>query len=392
MDIRALVLLIVGHLITDTTQGALPILLPMLQENLGLTYAASGAIMMTMQLTSSVIQPLFGYLTDRYSLRWLLPVGVGISGLGFACLGLAHTYSLVLVLVVITGLGVASFHPEAFKAVLGSAGDRKVVAVSWFMVGGNAGMGLGPLMLGMYLAWWGPKGTLAYAVPGLIVAGLFLATWSRLHPKVLKEAAPKPVVKPTAPLSARAYALSMLILAVILRAWVHSGVVTFVPFWYIHVRGGSPTEVAPLLTTFLVSGAIGTVAGGHLAERVGTRRFFVVSVALVTPALFWLLHSEGLWLYGAMAVSGCLLISTWSTIMVMAQNILPDRAGMASGLMVGLAMGTGGVGATVLGGVADNWGVEASLLVVSVMPVLSAVVAMFIPLEQVEPCRAPAQA
>ncbi|MFH1060150.1 MAG: MFS transporter [Pseudomonadota bacterium] len=391
MDFRALALLILGHLVTDTTQGGLPILLPMLQENLGLTYAASGAIMMTMQLTSSVIQPLFGFLTDRYSLRWLLPAGVAISGLGFACLGLAHTYGLVLVLVVVTGLGVASFHPEAFKAVLGSAGDRKVVAVSWFMVGGNAGMGLGPLLLGMYLALWGPKGTLAYAVPGLIVAGLFMATWSRLHPTPLKETA-KPAVKPAAPLSARAYALTMLILAVILRAWVHSGVITFVPFWYIHVRGGSPAEVAPLVTTFLVAGVVGTVAGGHLAERVGTRRFFVVSVALVTPALFWLLHSQGWWLYGAMAVSGCLLISTWSTIMVMAQQILPDRAGMASGLMVGLAMGTGGVGATVLGGVADNWGVEASLLVVSVMPVLSAVVAMFIPLDQVEPARAPARA
>lgn len=386
MDIRALALLIVGHLVTDTTQGGLPILLPYLQESLGLTYAASGAVMMTMQLTSSVIQPLFGYLTDRFNLRWLLPLGVAVSGLGFACLGLAHTYGLVLVLVVVTGLGVASFHPEGFKAVLGSAGDRKVVAVSWFMVGGNAGMGLGPLLLGMYLAMWGPKGTLAYAVPGLIVAGLFLATWNRLHPSPLKEKKPEPTTAPAAPLASRAFALTVLIVAVILRAWVHSGVVTFVPFWYTHVLGGDASETGPLLTTFLVAGVIGTLAGGHLAEKVGTRRFFVVSVALVTPALFWLLHSRGWWLYGAMAVSGCLLISTWSTIMVMAQQILPDRAGMASGLMVGLAMGTGGIGATVLGGVADRWGVETSLMVVAVLPVLSAVVAMFLPVSQTEAC------
>lgn len=376
MDIRALALLILGHLVTDTTQGGLPTLLPLIQESLGLTYAASGAIMMTMQLTSSVIQPLFGFLTDRYSLRWLLPLGVAVSGLGFATLGFVDSYGMVLAMVVITGLGVASFHPEGFKAVLGSAGDRKVVAVSWFMVGGNAGMGLGPLLLGLYLALWGPKGTLAYAVPGLIVAGLFLATWSRLHPVPLKEQ--KRAAAPPAPLGPRLSALGVLILAVILRAWVHSGVVTFVPFWYIRVLGGEPAEVGPLLTTFLVAGVFGTLAGGHLAEKVGTRRFFVLTVALVAPALFWLLQSRDWWLYAAMAVSGALLLSTWSTIMVMAQQILPDRAGMASGLMVGLAMGTGGVGATVLGGVADRWGVETSLAVVAVMPILSAVAAVFI--------------
>jgi len=385
MDIRALALLILGHLVTDTTQGGLPTLLPLLQESLGLTYAASGAIMMTMQLTSSVIQPLFGYLTDRFNLRWLLPLGVAVSGLGFASLGFADSYAMVLAMVVVTGLGVASFHPEGFKAVLGSAGERKVVAVSWFMVGGNAGMGLGPLLLGVYLALWGPKGTLAYAVPGLVVAGLFLATWGRLHPARLKESA-KPAAPP-APLAPRARALGVLILAVILRAWVHSGVVTFVPFWHTHVRGGSQMEVGPLLTTFLVAGVFGTLAGGHVAEKVGARRFFVITVALVTPAIFWLLQCQGWWLYAAMAVSGALLLSTWSTIMVMAQQILPDRAGMASGLMVGLAMGTGGVGATVLGAMADRWGVEASLTVVAVMPVLSAAVARFIPLAQDEPPR-----
>lgn len=381
MDTRALVLLILGHLITDTTQGGLPTLLPLLQDSLGLTYAASGAVVMVMNLTSSVIQPLFGYLTDRFQLRWLLPVGLALSGIGFALLGLAQSYTMVLVTVVLCGLGVASYHPEAFKAVLGSAGQRKVVAVSWFMVGGNLGMGLGPLMVGAYLALWGLKGTLAYIVPGVVMAALFLASWGRMNPVGLKDSSPPESKPEPAPWSQRLGAISILVLAVVLRSWIHSGVMTYVPFWYTHVLGGDPVEVGPLLTTFLVAGVLGTMAGAPLAERIGPRRFFIISVLLTAPLLVWMLFSRGWWLYASIALVGGVLISTWSTVIVMAQQIIPNRAGMASGLMVGFAVGSGGVGATVLGWVADSWGVETALWVVTVMPLFSGLAAAFIPLK-----------
>ncbi len=380
MDTRALVLLIVGHLITDTTQGGLPTLLPLLQGSLGLTYAASGAVVMTMNLTSSVIQPLFGYLTDRFQLRWLLPVGLALSGVGFAMLGLATSYGAVLGAVVVCGLGVASFHPEAFKAVLGSAGQRKVVAVSWFMVGGNTGMGLGPLLVGAYLALWGLKGGLAVIVPGLLMAALFLASWGRLNPVGLKQGPAAPAADPV-PWRRRLGGIGILILAVVLRSWVHSGVMTYVPFWYTHVLGGDPVEVGPLLTTFLVAGVLGTMAGAPLAERIGPRRFFIISVLLTAPLLVVMLLARGWWLYPAIALVGCVLISTWSTVIVMAQQILPDRAGMASGLMVGFAVGSGGVGATVLGWVADGWGVQTALWAVTVMPLLSGLAAAFVPIK-----------
>lgn len=385
MDTRALILLIMGHLITDTTQGGLPTLLPLLQDSLGLTYAASGAVVMTMNLTSSVIQPLFGYLTDRFQLRWLLPVGVALSGVGFALLGLVHSYAMVLATVVLCGLGVASYHPEAFKAVLGSAGQRKVVAVSWFMVGGNLGMGLGPLLVGAYLALWGLKGVLAYALPGLAMAALLMISWGRLNPQGLKDS---PAASPTAPAPwrQRLGAISILVLAVVLRSWVHSGVMTYVPFWYTHVLGGDPVEVGPLLTTFLVAGVLGTMAGAPLAERIGPRRFFIISVLLTAPLLVWMLFARGWWLYPAIALVGGVLISTWSTVIVMAQQILPDRAGMASGLMVGFAVGSGGVGATVLGWVADGWGVETALWAVTVMPLLSGLAASFVPLQDKPLC------
>ncbi|MFH1033542.1 MAG: MFS transporter [Pseudomonadota bacterium] len=377
MDLKSLLLLIMGHLVVDTPQGALPALLPLLKQAQGLSYAQAGAIVMIMNLTSSVIQPLFGHFTDRWRLRWLLPAGLAVSGLGFALVGLAPGYGTILVLVVISGLGVASFHPEAFKAVLGSVSTRKVVGVSWFMVGGNLGMVLGPLMVGLYCAWLGLRGTLLFALPGVMMAGLLLWNWPRLQ--ALRSLEPGQEQGRPQPLAGRLAPLGILVGAVILRAWVYSGITAFVPFYYVGVLGGQEVDTWRLLTTFLLAGVLGTALGAPLAEKVGPKRFFVITVALTTPLTLWFLHSSGFWMYLAMALDGAFLISTWSVVMVMAQQILPDRAGMVSGLMVGFAIGTGGIGAAVLGAVADRWGVGTVLHVVAVMPLLSALAGCFVP-------------
>lgn len=376
MDLKTLILLIVGHLVADLPQGALPAVLPMLKTAHGLSYAQAGAIIMVMNLTSSVIQPLFGFLTDRWKLRWLLPVGLTVSGLGFAVLGLLPGYLSVQVAIVVCGLGVASFHPEAFKAVLGSTGARKVIGVSWFMVGGNAGFALGPIMAGIFALWLGLAGTTLFALPGLLVTGLFLLYWPRL--KELKSLQSKADANPR-PIGERWKPLSILVLAVILRSCVHSGVLSFVPFYYINHLGGSPMDTGGLLSTFLAAGALGTIAGAPLAERYGPKRFFVLSVLLTTPMILWFMAARGPWMYLALALAGGCLISTWSVVMVMAQQILPDRAGMASGLMVGFTLGTGGVGATVLGWVADHHGVVTVLWIVSALPILSGLVGMWVP-------------
>jgi len=208
-------LLVLGHIVTDTTQGALPALLPLLKEVHGLSYAEAGALVMTMNLTSSVIQPLFGHLTDRWNLRWLVPAGVALSGIGFSLIGLATGYVSILGAVVFCGLGVASFHPESFKAVLGSSGNRKVVGVSWFMVGGNLGMALGPILITVYCAWLGLKGVALFAVPGLLTAMLILAYWRRLARRADYSDAPAVKTPPLQPLRTRVRPLSILISAVV---------------------------------------------------------------------------------------------------------------------------------------------------------------------------------
>lgn len=379
MQIQLLLLLVLGHIVTDTTQGALPALLPLLKEVHKLSYAEAGALVMTMNLTSSVIQPLFGHLTDRWNLRWLVPAGVAVSGIGFSLIGLATGYVSILGAVVFCGLGVASFHPESFKAVLGSSGNRKVVGVSWFMVGGNLGMALGPILITAYCAWLGLKGVALFAVPGLLTATLILSYWRRLARRAVDSHAPAVETPPLQPLRTRVRPLSILISAVVLRSCIHVGIATFVPFYYVSVLGGDPLAVGKLLTTFLAAGVAGTLLGAPLAEKIGPKRFFVISVVLVTPLLLWLLQVDGFMLYALMAVMGGLLLSSWSPVMVMGQQIMPDRAGMVSGLLVGFGLGTGGIGAALMGVIADHYGVTTVLYIVSVLPILASAVGLFIP-------------
>jgi FSR family fosmidomycin resistance protein-like MFS transporter len=379
MDAKALILLILAHLVTDTTTGALPAFLPILKQVHTLSYAQAGALIMVMNLTSSVIQPLFGDLTDRLSLRWLVPVGVAISGLSFGLIGLCPNYLALMAVVVFSGLGVASFHPEGFKGVLGSAGSRKVVGVSWFMVGGNAGLALGPVMIMSFYAWGGMNGTLLFSLPGLVVAGAIVAYWRHLTHKNGK-APQRAAAAPRKPLRGRLKPLGILMGAVTLRAWVHTGIATFIPFYYVSVLHGDAVTGGSLLTVFLAAGAVGTLAGAPLAEKVGPKRFFVVSIAVITPLMIWLqMLQPGLMLYIVLALVGGVLLSTWSVVIVMGQQLLPDRAGTVSGLLVGFAMGLGGIGATLMGVVADQWGVATVMHIVTVLPLLSALVALFIP-------------
>lgn len=377
MNPRYLLLLIAAHLVTDTAQGALPALLPLLKDRLELSYALAGAIIMTMNLTSSVIQPLFGYLTDRWSLRWLLPLGVAGSGVGMALVALSPGYWSVLAAVVFSGLGVASYHPEAFKSVLASAGERKVTAVSWFMVGGNLGMALGPVLVSAYLAWLGMNGVMIFALPATLAGLMFLAVWRQSARGQGPQAKPAPAVAPQ-PLGERWRPLLVLISAVVLRSWVQTGLMAYLPFYYVQELSGDPLEVGHLLSALLLSGVAGTLLGAQVAERTGPKAFFVATVALVTPLAVWCLFAEGAWFFVAVGLTGAFLASTWSVVMVMAQQILPDRAGMASGMMVGFAIGTGGVGATVLGLLADRWGVTLVMWIIALLPILSAVVAVWL--------------
>jgi MFS transporter, FSR family, fosmidomycin resistance protein len=376
-DMRLLGFLALGHMVIDINQGSFPVILPFLKDALNLSYAATGLIVLAANITSSLIQPLFGYLADKTARRWLLPLSVLLSAVGLGFLGLAPSYGAVLALVVITGFGVAAYHPEGYRTATAVAGDRKATGVSIFSTGGNIGIALGPPLLTVLLTTYGLPGSLGMLVPGLLVAALLTAVLPRLS-------APAPTVARDRASAAGARtlvgAMGLLILVVAIRSWTQLGFTTFMPFYWKDVLHGDPRLVGTLLAVFLGAGAIGTLAAGPVADRVGVRRYVVSVFLLATPlAVSFLFVTGGPLVFVLLALLGFVLVSTFTVSVVLGQAYLPRNPGMASGLIVGFAIGAGGVGASALGWVADHWGLTAALGISAVMPLAGFLVALFLP-------------
>ena len=367
-------LLALGHFVIDVTQASLPAVLPFVKQMHALSYAQVAMIVLAGNLTSSIIQPLFGYLSDQIARRWILPVSVFVAGAGMGLIGLTSGYTGVLALVVVMGLGVAAWHPEGYKTATVVAGDRKATALSWFSLGGNVGIAVGPPLMTFLIVGLGPQGTLGLLVPSLLVGVLLLAALPTFTREVT---APRARAK-----SAGANmpgAMALLILVVSVRAWASLGFTTFVPFYYVDTLGADPRLVGVLLFVFLGSGALGTVIGGPIADRVGARAFmkWVLLAALPFGLLF--LVSRGPIAFVMLGLFGGVLTSSFSVSIVLGQAYLPRNAGMASGLIVGFAIGLGGAGVTVLGWVADRWGVPTALWISALTPLVAFVLTRLLP-------------
>jgi len=377
MNLKILFFLSLGHLVTDINQGAIPALLPFMKDALGLSYTAAGIILLASNLTSSVIQPIFGYFSDRQPKIWLIPLGILVAGLGVGLSGLSPSYGVLLLLVVLGGLGVAAFHPEGFKTAHFFIGQKKASGMSIFAVGGNLGFALGPFTLTLVVTHLSLTGTLLYFLPGLIMAGflLFLLPTLRYPGHSGLKEAPSPSQRPDASYGK----LVILILIVTMRSWIQMGLVTFIPFYYINYLKGDPLLAGKMVTTFLLSGTLGTLIGARLADRWGHKIFITLTMLFMIPLLILFLQVQGWGTFVVLAFSGFVLIASFSVTVVMAQDLLPGKLGMASGLMVGFAIGTGGLGVTLLGIVADIWGVPTALQTLATMPFIGFILCLFLP-------------
>jgi FSR family fosmidomycin resistance protein-like MFS transporter len=377
VDRRAMATLSAGHLFTDLNQGAVAALLPFLISERGISLAAAGALVFAATVSSSIVQPLFGIFSDRTPLPALMPLGVLLAGSGMALVGVAPTYPLIMLCVLLSGIGVAAFHPEAARFANYVSGSGRARGMSFFSVGGNAGFALGPALTTPLVVVFGLPGALFLALPAVVMAAVLFHELPRMlgfKPETVEsedermDAAPEhwgPFVR--------------MIGVVTVRSFVYFGLVAFVASYYERVLDVTPALGNTALTLMLFGGAAGTLVMGPLADRFGRRTVLGLSMILLPPLIFCFTLVGPLVGMALLVLVGAATVGTFGVTVVMGQEYLPGRIGLAAGITMGLSIGLGGIGAPLLGLVADSAGLSFTMLVIAVLPVLGLLLALTLP-------------
>jgi FSR family fosmidomycin resistance protein-like MFS transporter len=377
LDRRGIGVLGLGHLCTDTCQGAVPALLPFLATQRGYSYAALGSLVLASGITSSFIQPIFGLLADRAGRSWLMPAGVVLAGAGIAGVGLVSSYPATAACIAVSGLGVAAFHPVAARFANFASGAQRGRGMSLFSVGGNAGFAVGPLLTTPLVVVFGLSGTVGLLV--LPTAAGVLIVRELSHLQRLEGRSASPDERAAAKLEDDWPALARLGSLVCLRSGIYFGLQAFIPTYFVTQLGASEALGNGALTAMLVAGAAGTVGAGVLVDRVGPRFVVIGSMALLLPLLSALPLVEEALAVVLLALIGFVTIANFSVTVILGQAFLPSRLGLASGVMLGLAIGIGGVAAALLGVLADSEGITAVLWAIAAMPVPALLLALTLP-------------
>lgn len=346
-----------SHFLNDMLQSLIIAIYPLLKGNYHLSFAQIGLITLTYQCTASLLQPLVGFYTDRHPQPRSLVLGMSLTLCGLLTLANAHSFALILLGSSIVGTGSSIFHPESSRVARMASGGRFGLAQSIFQVGGNAGTAAGPLLAAL-IVWPLGQGSLAwFAVPALLALAVLwtVGNWYGAQHRMLKSAAKK-----SPPLAPRevALALTLLILLMVPKYFYLASLTSFFTFYLIQHFGLGVQAAQFHLFLFLAAVAAGTVLGGPIGDRIGRKRVIVGSILGITPFSLAMPFANLFWTGVLSVVIGFVLASAFSAILVYAQELLPGKVGLVSGTFFGLAFGLGGVGAAVLGQVADLKGIE----------------------------------
>lgn len=378
MKRRHIGVLSLGHLATDLNQGALPAMLPFFIAAYDLSYTAAASIVFAVNMSSSVVQPLFGIAADRFSKPWLLPAGLLLAGLGLALTGLFDQYHWLLILGIISGIGIAAYHPEAARLVNFAAGNRKSTAMSIFGIGGTLGFTLGPLVITTALIQWGLKGSLVLLIPVCLMALVMIAHFPLFE---ALDSLGNQGIKDNGETNTDNWSAFARIGAIVSgRSVIFFGLNIFIPIYWINQLGQSKMAGAIALSIFAGSGIIGNIIGGNLADRIGLKKVLVGGLACLTVLLPIILTVENPLIATALLVPvGILLFITYSPTIVLGQSYLPSRVGLSSGVTLGLAVAVGGGAAPFIGKLADLYGVWTALASVCFLPIFVLLMAMTLP-------------
>ncbi len=369
-----------GHFTVDMFGGLLPILYPLMAAAFNLNLGDVGLIALSYTAASSLSQPLFGFVADRYGSRYLAPASLVWAAIMFGAVGFAPNIGTLALFAALAGLGSGAYHPQgAANASAVTGAIQKNTAMSFYTVGGTSGYALGPILGAIVFGIFGRQGSILIAPFGIVSAFLVLRSFKRLglglpeahHEAKLQQR--KIRWKPLVPI----LSVSML------RNLVMLSVVTFVPLWY-RSLGYSAAFYGVLTSLMIAGGAVGAIFGGLLADRLGQRRVLIAGLALSVPALIIFVLNPG---PGALILGplfGMLGEGPVSITLVMAQRLLPGRVGTASGFVLGLGFVAAGVGAPITGIIADNIGTPNAMMLISTLMFVAIIAALLIPAEAVQ--------
>lgn len=372
-----------SHLLNDTIQALLPSIYPLLKESYQLSFTQLGLITFTFQITASLLQPLVGFWTDKRSMPFSLPIGMGVTLVGLVALAYADDFTHILLAAAAVGAGSAIFHPEASRIAYMAAGHRRGFAQSLFQVGGNAGSAIGPLLAALIIVPHGQRAVLAFSL--LALAGVFvlwrIGRWQRRNPHRMR---PKLSRSGGVPSSARYSRRTVIgavaiLVALTFSKYVYlSSLTSYYTFYLIERFHISVQSAQYHLFLLLAAVAVGTIVGGPVGDRVGRKRVIWVSILGVAPFSLWLPHA-GLITTAVLSVFiGLILASAFSAILVYAQELMPGRIGLVAGLFFGLAFGVAGIGSAVLGRVADRTSIDFVFQLCAYLPLIG-LLTIFLP-------------
>ncbi|KZZ84439.1 MFS transporter [Bacillus sp. SJS] len=372
------------HLLNDTMQSVVPAVFPILERSMNLSYGQLGWIGFALSMTSSIMQPVVGWLTDKKSAPYVLPFGMGLSMIGMLGLAFAPSFGFVLLSVIFIGLGSAAFHPEGSRVAYMAAGGKRGLAQSIYQVGGNFGQSLAPLMTILIFIPLGQFGSIWFTLVAALAVFvlLFVSKWYSNQlirfPKTVKAKVKTTTRKRTKQVG---FAITLLVFLVFARSWYSAGISNYFQFYLIEDYGISIKEAQYFIFLFLASGVIGTFLGGPLADRFGKRNVILFSMVGSAPFALILPHVSLIWVYPLFFIIGVIILSSFSVTVVYAQELIPGKIGTVSGLIVGLAFGMGAIGSAFLGMLADVWGLYATMILCSVLPVIG-ILTVLLPTDQ----------
>ena len=381
---RVLVALSICHCLNDTLQSVISAVYPLFKEDLGLSFAQIGLITLVYQSAASVCQPLTGLFFDKWPSAWSLPTGMSFTLVGLLSLAFAGTLPLVLCSVALVGIGSSVFHPEASRLTSLASGGKRGLAQSLFQVGGNLGGSLGPLLAAVFVAPYGRRHIALFtilaftAIMVMIPVGhwykSFLLRLRKAEGETLKTSVCRPL-----PMGKTVFSIAILLILIFSKYIYMASLNSYYTFYLIHKFGVSVQASQLYLFVFLIATAIGTLLGGPIGDRVGRKYVIWASILGAAPFTLIMPHVENLYLTTILSFCvGLTLSSAFPAILVYAQELLPYKLGLISGLFFGFAFGVAGIASAVLGNMADRYGIEAVYNVCGYMPLIG-LVTWFLP-------------